>query len=268
LPSPLLKERCKALKLAHVPTCYEDIVYKDREQYLTDLLGEELKERQAHKVQQLIKRAGFLAAKTLDEFDWSPVTMQPPTTIKDLTTLAFLARHENILALGAVGTGKTHLATALGLKACLEGKAVRFYRCLDLVNELLAGHREGRLGRLMRAIDKADLLIIDELGFVPLHPDGAQLLFNVVAKCYERKSVIVTSNLQFGEWNRILGDNRLTAALIDRLVHHAHILAFSGESYRLACHGGPATGTVLVAGLLGSRKARGLPRGRFLWQVC
>jgi DNA replication protein DnaC len=100
-----LKERCKALKLAHVPTCYEDIVYKDREQYLTDLLGEELKERQAHKVQQLIKRAGFLAAKTLDEFDWSPVTMQPPTTIKDLTTLAFLARHENILALGAVGTG-------------------------------------------------------------------------------------------------------------------------------------------------------------------
>ena len=233
MPSPLLKERCKALKLAYVPVCYENIPYQNKEQYLTDLFGEELRERQAHKVRRLIKRAGFLSTKTLEEFDWSPVTLQPPTTQADLESLAFLTRNENVLALGAVGTGKTHLATALGLKACLEGKAVRFYRCLDLVNQLLESHREGRLARLMRELDRVDLLIIDELGFVPLHPDGAQLLFNVVAKCYERKSIIITSNIQFGEWNRVLGDNRLTAALIDRLVHHAHILAFSGESYRL-----------------------------------
>jgi len=115
----------------------------------------------------------------------------------------------------------------------MEGKRVRFYRCLDLANALLESQRQGRLRQLVADLEKADLIIIDELGFVPLHREGAELLFNVVAKAYERQSIIVTSNLQFGQWNTVLGDNRLTAALIDRLVHHAHILALEGESYRL-----------------------------------
>ena len=153
--------------------------------------------------------------------------------MSDLTEIGFIQRKENILAVGAVGTGKTHLATALGIKACSQRKSVRFYRCLDLVNVLLEHHRQGRLGSTMTLLGKYDLLIIDELGFVPLHRDGAELLFNVVAQAYERQSIIVTSNLEFGQWNSVLGDNRLTAALIDRLVHHAHILAFEGESYRL-----------------------------------
>ncbi|WP_202819981.1 ATP-binding protein [Calderihabitans maritimus] len=119
--------------------------------------------------------------------------------ITDLTGLNFIERHENILALGAVGTGKTHLAIALGIRACTEGKTVRFYRCLDLVNFLLESHRQGQLGKAMDALKKADLLIIDEPGFVPLHRDGAALLFNVVAQAYERQSIIVTSNLQFGK---------------------------------------------------------------------
>jgi DNA replication protein DnaC len=228
-----LKEQCKALKLAHIPSIYLEVTYHDREQYLTDLFAAELEERHAKKIRSLIKRAGFPAHKTLEEFDWSPVTLPGSTTITDLAELTFIERRENVLALGAVGTGKTHLAIALGIRACMEGRSVRFYRCLDLVNALLENHRQGRLRRLMTELEKVDLIIIDELGFVPLLREGAELLFNVVAQAYERQSIIVTSNLQFGQWNTVLGDNRLTAALIDRLVHHAHILAFEGESYRL-----------------------------------
>jgi len=233
MPTALLKKQCKALKLAHIPNCYQDVKYQNADQYLTELFAEELKERQARKVALLVRQARFPGHKTLADFDWTPVTLPSSTTISDLTELKFLERHENILALGAVGTGKTHLATALGLKACLSGKAVRFFRCLDLANELLDKYRTGDLPRFMKQMDKMDLLIIDELGFVPLCRDGAELLFNVVADCYERRSLIITSNLKFGEWNSVLGDSRLTAALIDRLVHHAHVLAFSGESFRL-----------------------------------
>lgn len=228
-----LKEQCKDLKLAHVPAVYLEISYHDREQYLTDLFAAELEERRAKRIRRLIKKAGFPAHKTLKDFDWKPVTLPASTTVTHLTGLTFMERHENVLALGAVGTGKTHLAIALGIQACMEGRRVYFYRCLDLVNILLEKHRQGRLKRLMSELGKADLIILDELGFVPLLREGAELLFNVVAQAYERQSIIVTSNLQFGQWNTVLGDDRLTAALIDRLVHHAHILAFEGESYRL-----------------------------------
>ena len=228
-----LKEQCKALKLAYIPSIYLEITCHDREQYLTDLFAAELEARWANRVRHLIKKAGFPAHKTLNDFDWKPVTLPASTTITHLTELTFIERCENVLALGAVGTGKTHLAIALGVRACMEGRSVRFYRCLDLVNALLESHRQGRLQRLMGELEKVDLIIIDELGFVPLLREGAELLFNVVAQAYERQSIIVTSNLQFGQWNTVLEDNRLTAALIDRLVHHAHILAFEGESYRL-----------------------------------
>jgi len=233
MTKPSLKQQCKDLKLAQVPGAYLEVAWESREQYLTDLFAIELKARQANRVKTLIKKAGFPAHKTLEDFDWEPVSLAGETSVSDLTDLGFIERKENILAVGAVGTGKTHLATALGIKACSQRKTVRFYRCLDLVNILLEHHRQGRLGSTMAALGKSDLLIIDELGFVPLHRDGAELLFNVIAQAYERQSTIVTSNLEFGQWNTVLGDNRLTAALIDRLVHHAHILAFEGESYRL-----------------------------------
>jgi len=181
----LLKQQCKALKLAHVPVAYLNITYVDREQYLTELFQAELEARQANKVKRLIKKAGFPSRKLLQDFCWDPVILPENTTPENLTELGFLERSENLLALGAVGTGKTHLAIALGIRACTEGNTVRFYRCLDLANV-------------------------------------------VIAQAYEHQSLIVTSNLQFGQWNTVLGDNRLTAALIDRLVHHAHILAFEG----------------------------------------
>ena len=147
--------------------------------------------------------------------------------------LEFVKKKENLLLIGAVGTGKTHLATAIGIQACMYNLKVRFYQCADLVNLLLVRYKSGGLDKLMKELAKLDLLVLDELGFVPFHRDGSELLFNIIASCYERNSVIVTSNLQFGEWNTVFGDNRLTSAIIDRLIHHAHIMTFTGESYRL-----------------------------------
>lgn len=228
-----LVEQCKALKLANVPLIYQDLPFNDPEQYLTALFAEEIKCRRLRRTDRLIKSAGFINTKSLEDFDWSPVTLPETSSKTDLVELKFIERCENVIAVGAVGTGKTFLATALGLRACTKDKLVRFYRCLDLANTLLESHRQGRLKKIMAQLGKADLLIIDELGFVPLHRDGAELLFNVVAQAYEKQSIIITSNLQFGQWNSVLGDNRLTAAMIDRLIHHAHILAFTGESFRL-----------------------------------
>lgn len=228
-----LKQQCKDLKLANVPLIYLDLPFNEPEQYLTALFQEELVTRHAKKTDKLIKKAAFPYTKSLEDFDWTPVTLPESTSKTELSELSFIKRCENILSVGAVGTGKTFLAVALGLKACMQGKTVRFFRCIDLANILLESHRQGRLKKIMDTLSKADLLIIDEIGFVPLDRNGAELLFNVVAQAYECQSVIITSNLQFGQWNSVLGDNRLTAAMIDRLVHHAHILAFEGESYRL-----------------------------------
>ena len=228
-----LTQKCKRLKLANIPLFYQDVPFEEPEQYLNALFAEEIRLREHKKIDRLIKQAGFTSTKSLEDFDWAPVSLPDTSNKTDLAELKFIERSENILAVGAVGTGKTFLATALGFRACTRGKTVRFYRCLDLVNALLENYHQGRLKKIMSMLGKADLLIIDELGFVPLHRDGAELLFNVIAQAYERQSIIITSNLQFGQWSSVLGDDRLTAALIDRLVHHAHILAFSGKSYRL-----------------------------------
>jgi len=149
-----------------------------------------------------------------------------------LLSLGFMDRRENLCFVGSCGTGKTYLATALGLKACGLGKSVMFYRCVDLANELLEKYPKGQAGKLINQIAKCDLLILDEVGFIPFSNRAAEMLFTVISNSYERQSVIITSNLNFGDWNRIFGDDRLTAALIDRLIHHSHILAFEGPSYR------------------------------------
>ena len=135
--------------------------------------------------------------------------------------------------MGTVGTGKTHLATAIALKACQEGRDVRFFTAAELGNILLEKNSKGSLNNFLAGMKKTELIVIDEVGFVPLHKDAAELLFQVISDCYERKSLIITSNLEFSQWKTIFGDNRLTAALVDRLIHHSHIVIFSGESYRL-----------------------------------
>lgn len=149
-----------------------------------------------------------------------------------LRELEWLERKENLLLMGAVGTGKTHLATALGVEACRQGKAVQFYRASDLVAVLQKKFAAGTVSRFREKLKKVELLILDEVGYVPFSQTGSELLFNVIADCYERQSVIMTSNLEFGQWTSIFGDTKLTSALIARLVHHAHILSFTGESFR------------------------------------
>jgi DNA replication protein DnaC len=228
-----LTDYCKQLRLKTIVEIYEDVVYETKEQYLTELFRKEVESRYTARVKRLMKKAGFLTPKTLEGYMFDHITWPKPSSKSEILDLAFLENRENVLMLGAVGTGKTHLASALGVQACAKGKEVRFFRAVDLVNIMLEKHRLGTLIRFLRELQKCELLILDELGFVPFHQDGSQLLFNVIADCYERRSVILTSNLEFGQWNQIFGDDRLTAALIDRLVHHAYILAFTGESVRL-----------------------------------
>ncbi len=229
----LLQKQCKMLKLGSVSQTYNEIPFESREQFLTDLFAEELRNREKNRNRRRLKRAGFPQTKTLEEFSWDNIILPPQTTIEHLTELRFIDEKESLICMGGVGTGKTHLVIALGLKAVLSGKEVRFFQTVDLANRLLEKNAKGTLGSLIRDLESCDLLIVDELGFLPLPRHAAELLFQVIASCYERRSVAITTNLEFGQWNTVINDSRLTAALIDRLVHHGHVLAFTGESYRL-----------------------------------
>ncbi len=229
-----IKRLCKLLRLGYVADLYEEVSVEDQGQFLYEVLKKEVEARQQSKVTKMMKKAKFREMKWLRDYRWTDQVHLPSSTTKEaICDLQFLERKQNLLLLGASGTGKTHLATALGMKACEVGGDVRFYRVADLVVQLEEALERGTLQRMKRSIESCDLLILDELGYVPFQKEGAELLFHIIAECYEQRSVIVTSNLEFGQWNRVFGDNRLTAALVDRLVHHAHILAFTGESYRL-----------------------------------
>ncbi|MCM3738534.1 IS21-like element helper ATPase IstB [Bacillus cytotoxicus] len=229
-----LQTVCKTLHLAHVMDSYNSVPFENKEQFLVDILSLEIESRQTKKIERLIKKAKFREVKWLRNYEWGEQIHLPATVNQEqICDLQFLEEKQNLLLLGSPGTGKTHLATALGLKACEAGHEVRFFRVADLVAQLEEALKQGNLSRLKKQIEACELLILDELGYVPFQKQGAELLFHVIADCYEQKSVIVTSNLEFGQWNRVFGDNRLTSALVDRLVHHAHIIAFTGESYRL-----------------------------------
>ena len=206
----------------------------DPEQYVKELLELELREREVNRINRMVKTAGFQVIKTLEDFVWNRnIELPSGLTQEYMVELDFLKGKENLIFLGSVGTGKTHLATAIALKACQQGRHVRFFTAASLANLLLERNNKGTLNAFLGTLRKAELLVIDEIGFVPLHKDAAELLFQVISDCYERKSLIITSNLEFSQWNTVFGDNRLTAALIDRLIHHSHIVVFSGESYRL-----------------------------------
>ena len=202
-----LVEVCKQLKLSTTASVYDSIEYRDREQYLLELFDYEVQQREASKVGRLLKKAGLPKILTLDGYDFDAIAFSKHSTRKQLIDLDFIENRENVLMLGAVGTGKTHLAIALATLACKSAKAVRFFRAVDLVNILIDKHRSDSLTPFMSQFKKCQLLVIDELGFVPFHRDGSQLLFNVIADCYEQRSVIVTSNLEFGQWNSIFGDS-------------------------------------------------------------
>jgi DNA replication protein DnaC len=231
----LLETRMRKLKLGGLAKDWRSVQFHDPEQYLSDLLDLELKERDANRINRMVKMAGFSVMKTLDDFVWDNGIVELPNGLTQsyMTELSFLQRKENLIFMGAVGTGKTHLATAIAMKACQVGKKVRFFTAASLANILLEKNQKGTLNSYLNYFKGVELMVIDEIGFVPLHKDAAELLFQVISDCYERKSLIITSNLEFSGWNTVFGDNRLTAALIDRLVHHSHIVIFSGQSYRL-----------------------------------
>lgn len=224
----------RTLKLGGLAKDWRSVEYQNREQYVTELLLLELHEREVNKINRMVKTAGFNVLKTLEDFAWKHDVQLPNGLTRDyMEDLQFLAPKENLIFMGAVGTGKTHLATAVALKACQQGRRVRFFTAASLANILLERNSKGTLNNFLGTLKRVELMVIDEIGFVPLHKDAAELLFQVISDCYERKSLIITSNLEFSQWNTVFGDNRLAAALIDRLIHHSHIVIFSGESYRL-----------------------------------
>jgi DNA replication protein DnaC len=202
------------------------------EEYLLALLEHEANQRDVNRRKRRIREARFPVLRTLDEFDFAALPSLSRTKVLDLAKGEYLERHENVALIGSIGTGKTHIATALGLMACEQGHRVRFYTAAGLINELLEAQEMNRLSKLETWLMKQDLIILDEVGFVPFSQRGAQMLFAFVSQKYLRGSLIVTSNLAFAEWTEVFGDPRLTSALLDRFTHRCHILEFKGESYR------------------------------------
>ena len=195
-----IEQLMRQVKLGGMAKGWRSVPYENTEQYVTDLLTLELQEREANRINRMVKTAGFRVMKTLDDFVWnSAIELPGGLTQEYMTDLHFLAPKENLIFMGSVGTGKTHLATAIALKACQEGRRVRFFTAAELANILLEKNTKGTLNNYLGTLKKVELVVIDEIGFVPLHKDAAELLFQV----------------------------------IDRLIHHSHIVIFSGESYRL-----------------------------------
>lgn len=201
--------------------------------FLLQLCELELIERERKAAERRLKAARFPSYKTLDEFDFPSRPSVNKPLLAQLLQGDYLDQRENILLVGPSGTGKTHLAISLGVAACGQGKRVRFFRVTELITLLLEAKEERRLFRMRGQLAKRDLLILDELGYVPASKAGAELLFDVIATAYERNSVIVTTNLPFENWNEVLGSERLTGAALDRLTHRCHIVETKGESYRL-----------------------------------
>ena len=240
VPELLLASHLKALRL---PTflrehdklarqCVREDVGHVR--YLARLTELELIDRERRMIERKIKSAKFPAIKTLDSFDFKVIASLNKMQVADLARCGWIERRENVIALGPSGTGKTHIALGLGLAACQKGLTVRFITASSLVHELMEARDEKRLLRLQKSLAKVSLLIIDELGFVPLSKTGAELLFELISLRYECGSTLITSNLPFEEWTETFGTERLTGALLDRLTHHVSILEMNGDSYSLA----------------------------------
>ena len=205
----------------------------DHVEFLSRLVELELIDRERRLVERRIRAAKFPTVKSLDSFEFKAIPSLSKIQVLELARCEWVERRENVIALGPSGTGKTHVAQGLGLAACQRGLSVRFVTAAALVHELMEARDERRLLRLQKQFANHKLLIIDELGFVPLSKTGAELLFELVSQRYERAAVLITSNLPFDEWTETFGTERLTGALLDRLTHHVHIREMNGQSFRL-----------------------------------
>ena len=200
---------------------------------VASILAIELATRAENKKARLLRRAAFPAPKSVEDFDFTGVQLQDGFDKEQLLSLEFIENAENLVLFGPSGRGKTHLATALGINACNAGLSVRFYTAADLVYALSKAHRESTLERLYSQIEKADLVILDEFGYIPFDAEGARLMFQVISKSYETRSLIFTTNIEFSHWGTILADDKLAAATIDRVVHHGRLIVFAGTNHRM-----------------------------------
>jgi len=234
-----LRENLKALSLSTMSRDLETSIRQakesgpDYDEFLLDLTTIELQSRAENRLQRRIKEARFPLLKTLEGFDFAAVPDLDIRLIRDLAECGYIGEHRNTILLGRSGTGKTHLATALGVEACRNNYRTKFVSCYGLVNELIEARKEKDLQRLIGKHARYDLLILDELGYIPFSREGAELLFQVLAERQEKGSVIFTTNLGFADWTQVFGDPTMTAALLDRLTHRAHIISCQWDSYRL-----------------------------------
>jgi DNA replication protein DnaC len=234
----LVEAYAKELRLPAVGRHYAGLAraaedeHRTYEEYLAAVLEQELVNRRENQLRRRMKQASFPMVKTLESFEFTALPNLNKAKVLSLAKGEFVERRESLFFIGNPGTGKTHLCIALAVALCQRGYRVRFTTAANLVDELLAAQQDHRLGRYLRQWVKYHLVIVDEVGFVPFSRSGAELLFNFFAEHYERRSVAVTSNLEFGRWTQVFGDEVLTAALLDRLTHRAHILEMNGESYR------------------------------------
>ncbi|AOR81204.1 IS21-like element helper ATPase IstB [Novosphingobium resinovorum] len=239
-PEILLAHYLKTLKLPTFQREYQKLARLcaaegvDHIGYLFRLSEREMIERDRRKVERRIKAAKFPVVKSLDSFDFAAIPKLNKMQVLELARCEWIERRENVIALGPSGTGKTHVALGLGLAACQKGLSVGFTTAAALVSEMMEARDERRLLRFQKQMAACQLLIIDELGFVPLSKTGAELLFEMISQRYERGATLITSNLPFDEWTETLGSERLTGALLDRITHHVNILEMNGDSYRLA----------------------------------
>lgn len=234
-----LRENLKALTLSTMARGLETRLRQAKEsgagydEFLLDLTTEELQARAENRLSRRVREAKFPLLKTLEEFDFNAVDGLDIRLIRELSGCDYIKERRNIIFLGRSGTGKTHLATALGVDACRNNYRTRFISGYALVNELIEAREDRDLQRLIQRYARYDLLVLDELGYIPFSKEGAELLFQVLAERQEKGSVIITTNLGFADWTQVFGDPVMTAALLDRLTHRAHIVNCQWDSYRL-----------------------------------
>jgi len=238
-PTVLLEHYLKQLKLPTMLREYAKLAalcQSERADYQTFLLRlceREVHDRELRAAERRVKTAKFPVVKTLDTFNFQAQPSINQELVRELIRGEYMDRCENVLLIGNSGTGKSHLATGLAFAACQQGRRVRFFTATGLVTQLLEKREERQLERFQKQLERLHLIVLDELGYVPFSKIGAELLFAVVSRAYERTSLIVTTNLPFEAWTEVMGSERLTGALLDRLTHRIHILEANGESYRL-----------------------------------
>lgn len=234
------KDLLSYLKLPFIRENYEALAKTaarkqwDHIQYLSELVKQESDLRRDRCIQRRIKQARFPVIKTMDQFNWSWPKKINQVQIKNLFRLKCIEEKSNIVLIGSVGVGKTHIATALGYQACLKNNTVLFTSAIDAVNNLIAAQHTGQLKQELKKYLKPSLLIMDELGYLPIDKNGADLLFQIISERYERGSIVITTNRVFKEWPEIFNnDSTLTSALLDRLLHHTEAVLIEGDSYRM-----------------------------------